>query len=407
MNPEHKQDAAVSVSTDGRIEDSVGASVGHRPALVQDATAGGSHEDAVGDEIEAGTETTPDAAVVDNPDDLAVGSDDLTVGEVVAEELAWPDVPLTAEQTRGMESLLFLADEPLDVLTIAHVLEANPQRVEEALEALATRYLDEQRGMEIRAFAGGWRMYTSAATRPFIERWALAGRTGRLTPAALETLAVITYKQPVGRQEISDIRGVNADGAVRSLIARGLVTEVGRDVGPGQAALFGTTPTLLERLGLRALDQLPELTDFLPGAPAPDEPDLTAFREIRRRLAAGGDLTTARHDTATGATGSQPRLTPSIADDEDDDALPSPTRKIGERHGDEAMDALTDRLEEVARNAVGRLRDVVAASAERDPERDPERDDVELNDTADPVHDHPSTEDTPSDSSPDVGADRG
>lgn len=333
----------------------------------------------------------------------AVGAAPPPPGGAIAEELAWPDVPLTANQVRGMESLLFLAAEPVDVFTIAQVLEANPQRVEEALDALAARYRDEQRGMEIRAFGGGWRMYTSAATRPFIERWALAGRTGRLTQAALETLAVITYKQPVGRQEISDIRGVNADGAVRSLVARGLVAEVGRDPGPGQAALFGTTTTLLERLGLRSLDQLPELTDFLPGAPAPDEPDLSAFREIRRRLAAGGELTTERRHTGVDGAGDQPQLASTVAD-EDDDALPGPTRRIGERHGDDAMDVLTDRLEEVARNAMGRLRDAVAASAHQDSE--PE-DPVAPDGRPDATQDQSATAGTSLDLSPDVGADRG
>jgi hypothetical protein len=112
-------------------------------------------------------------------------------------------------------------------------------------------------------------MYTAAGARPVLERWALAGRSGRLTQAALETLAVIAYKQPISRQEVGDIRGVNADGAVRSLVARGLVEEVGRDEGPGQALLYGTTTLFLERIGIDDLEELPPLTDFLPEAPGP------------------------------------------------------------------------------------------------------------------------------------------
>jgi segregation and condensation protein B len=272
-------------------------------------------------------------------------------------------LPLDADQIRGVEALLFLADEPLDPAAIAEVVEGDPAAVEEAVRALADRYLEERRGMEVREVAGGWRMYTAPATHPYIERWALAGRTGRLTQAALETLAVIAYKQPISRHEIGDIRGVNADGAVRSLSARGLVEEVGRDPGPGQAALFGTTRLLLERLGLRSLDELPELTDFLPEAPAPDEPELNAFKEIRRRLAQGGELASgglggrsaAQTNTGSDDDGSEP---------DDEDLLPGPSRSVGERHGDDTMDELTDRLEHAARNAVDRLRAAVEAGSE-------------------------------------------
>jgi segregation and condensation protein B len=201
----------------------------------------------------------------------------------------WPEV-LDPVSRQGLEALLFLTDEPLGVDALADVIDHDPERIEAALEALAASYRAEGRGIEVRRAAGGWRMYTAAGARPVLERWALLGRTGRLTQAALETLAVIVYKQPIGRQEISDIRGVNADAAVRSLVARGFVREVGRDPGPGQATLFGTTPVLLERLGIDSLDEMPPLTDHLPEAPAPDEPELGAFKEVRRRLAAGEEL---------------------------------------------------------------------------------------------------------------------
>lgn len=262
---------------------------------------------------------------------------------------------------RGLEALLFLADEPLDVATLAVVLEAEPEVVEAALIDLARRSVEEERGTEVRAIAGGWRMYTAPAARPVIERWALAGRTGRLTQAALETLAVVAYRQPISRLEIGEIRGVNADGAVRSLVARGLVVEVGRDPGPGQAALFGTTRLLLERLGLDSLDELPPLTDFLPETPAPDEPELGALKEIRRRLAAGGELTVGglggRSADQTNTGGGDGTAT----EDDDHELLPPPVAAVGVRRDDEQMDELTDRLEQAARNAVGRLRAAVAA----------------------------------------------
>jgi segregation and condensation protein B len=283
---------------------------------------------------------------------------------------------------RSVEAILFLADEPVDVATLADAVEQAPEVVERALEELAELHVSEQRGTEIRAVAGGWRMYSSPAAKPAVERWALAGRTGRLTQAALETLAVIAYKQPIGRQEIGDIRGVNADGAVRNLVARGLVEEVGRDPGPGQAVLYGTTRLLLERLGLRSLDELPDLTDFLPEAPAPDEPDLGALKEVRRRLAAGGDLPT----RGLGGRSAEQTNT-GVGDDEDPDdgdTMPPPDLTARRARDDGSMEDLTDRLEQAARNAMERLRSVTdPADAEDDAEADAE------GDAADEAHPEP------------------
>jgi segregation and condensation protein B len=269
----------------------------------------------------------------------------------------WPEV-LDPVSRQGLEALLFLTDEPLGVDALADVIDHDPERIEAALEALAASYRADGRGIEVRRAAGGWRMYTAAGARPVLERWALLGRTGRLTQAALETLAVIVYKQPIGRQEISDIRGVNADAAVRSLVARGFVREVGRDPGPGQATLFGTTPVLLERLGIDSLDEMPPLTDHLPEAPAPDEPELGAFKEVRRRLAAGEELPS----RSLGGRSALQTNTGQLAEEPDDeDVLPAPTGHIGQGRQDERMDDLTERLERAARSAVGRLRAAVAA----------------------------------------------
>jgi segregation and condensation protein B len=259
----------------------------------------------------------------------------------------------------GLEAILFLADEPVEVEVLAEVLAHPVDVVVAELEALAADHLGSGRGVEVRRAAGGWRMYSAALAKPAVERWALSGRTGRLTQAALETLAVIAYKQPISRQEIGDIRGVNADGAVRSLVARGYVVQVGRDEGPGQALLYGTTPVLLERLGLDSLDELPPLTDFLPEAPAPDEPELGALKEVRRRLAAGDDPDARGPDPSTN-TG------PDAEPDEADDALPPPTTAARRSRADAGMDELTDRLERAARSAVDRLRQAVSAGEEAD-----------------------------------------
>lgn len=290
-------------------------------------------------------------------------------------------LPLTTAERQGLEALLFLADEPLELPALAEALERTPEVVEAALEELVVTYEREERGIQVRRSGGGWRMYSAAGARPVLERWALAGRSGRLTQAALETLAVIAYKQPITRQDIGEIRGVNADGAVRNLVARGLVTEVGRESGPGQPVQYGTTTRFLERLGLDRLDELPPLTDYLPEAPAPDEPELGALREVRRRLAAGGELPGSGlagrtdRETNTGTPGADP-------EPEDDDLLPAPSGRVGAHGRDPDMDALTDQLEQAARNAVGRLRAAVAAGdagtrgdhdpATSDPDPDPD-----------------------------------
>jgi segregation and condensation protein B len=266
------------------------------------------------------------------------------------------DEPIPPAARRpGLEAVLFLADEPVEVSLLAELVDATPAEVEQELEELARAHVAAGSGIEVRRAAGGWRLYTSPPAAPVVRRFALLGRTGRLTQAALETLAVIAYKQPITRQAVSDIRGVNADGAVRSLVARGFVNEVGRDPGPGQAVLYGTTTTLLERLGLDSLDELPPLTEYLPEAPAPDEPDLDRLKDVRRRLAAGEDL-----PSLGGRTAAQTN-TGSGADPTDEDVLPPPAPATRDRSDGPGIDELTDRLEAAARNAVGRLRAAVAA----------------------------------------------
>jgi segregation and condensation protein B len=162
-----------------------------------------------------------------------------------------------------VESILLVVDQPVPEVDLAQVLEAPRATVLSVLEDLAAEYLRDQRGFELRQVAGGWRLYTAPDCAPYIERFVLDGQQARLTQAALETLAVIAYRQPVSRQSIAAIRGVNVDGVVRTLLARGLVSEAGEE-GPGGAHLYVTTPYFLERLGLRSLDELPNLAPLLP-----------------------------------------------------------------------------------------------------------------------------------------------
>lgn len=163
----------------------------------------------------------------------------------------------------ALEAVLLVTDEPVPAVTLAQVVERPTGEVEEVLARLAREYEEAGRGFELRQVAGGWRLYTRADCAPYVERFVLDGQQARLTQAALETLAVIAYRQPVTRQRVSAVRGVNVDGVVRTLVARGLVTEAGPDEETG-ATRYRTTSYLLERLGLQSLEELPSLAPLLP-----------------------------------------------------------------------------------------------------------------------------------------------
>lgn len=170
------------------------------------------------------------------------------------------------EIARAIEAIVMVADEPVDPHLLAQLLEVAPSRVDEACVALAAGYRAEGRGFELVRVAGGWRYQSSPDLAPYVERFALDGQSGRLSAAAMETLAIVAYKQPVSRAQVAAVRGVNVDGVMRTLQQRGYVREVARDPGPGQAVLFGTTRLFLERLGLDRIEDLPPLGDFVPGA---------------------------------------------------------------------------------------------------------------------------------------------
>lgn len=169
------------------------------------------------------------------------------------------------EVTRAIEAIVMVAEDPVDPHLLAQLLEVAPARVEEACVALAAAYRTEGRGFELVRVAGGWRYQSAGDLAPYVERFALEGQSARLSAAALETLAIVAYKQPVSRAQVAAIRGVNVDGVLRTLQQRGYVEEVARDSGPGQAVLFGTTRAFLERLGLDTLADLPPLGEFVPG----------------------------------------------------------------------------------------------------------------------------------------------
>jgi len=172
------------------------------------------------------------------------------------------DVPLAALHP-ALEAVLMVADQPLDHLSLATAVGYPADQVTEALHALAADYTEQGRGFDLRNVAGGWRYYTREEYAPVVEQFVLDGQQARLTQAALETLAVVAYKQPVSRARVSAIRGVNVDGVMRTLLARGLVEEAGHD-NETTATLYRTTGYFLERIGVTSLEELPELAPLLP-----------------------------------------------------------------------------------------------------------------------------------------------
>ncbi|HYO37546.1 MAG TPA: SMC-Scp complex subunit ScpB [Geodermatophilus sp.] len=179
-----------------------------------------------------------------------------------------PEVELGPVELRGgLEALLFVADGPADEATLAATLRVAVPRVRAALAELAAAYDDRRAGMVLRRAGEGWRLYTREEFAPVVERHLTGAARSRLTQAALETLAVIAYRQPVTRARVAAIRGVGVDGVMRTLLTRGLVAEVGTDPDTG-GGLYGTTPLFLERLGLAGLHELPPLAPLLPDAAA-------------------------------------------------------------------------------------------------------------------------------------------
>jgi segregation and condensation protein B len=172
---------------------------------------------------------------------------------------------MASETHRAIEAILMAAESPVEPSLLAQLLEVSPGRIEELCAELETSYRDDDRGFELVRIGGGYRFQSHEDLAPYVERFVLEGQTARLSAAALETLAIVAYKQPVSRAQIASIRGVSAEGALRTLQSRGFVTEVGRDPGPGQAVLYGTTALLVERLGLDRIEDLPPLAEFVPG----------------------------------------------------------------------------------------------------------------------------------------------
>lgn len=175
----------------------------------------------------------------------------------------WVEMGLENLQA-AVEAVLLVAEEPLSPDLLAQLLESTPIEIEEVCVDLARQYESEGRGFVLKRVAGGYRYQTAVEQKAYVERYVLEGQSSRLSSAALETLAVVAYKQPVSRNQIAAIRGVNVDGVVRTLQVRGYIDEVARDPGPGQAVLYGTTQAFLERMGIDSISELLPLGEFFP-----------------------------------------------------------------------------------------------------------------------------------------------
>ena len=185
-----------------------------------------------------------------------------------------------AQLSGAIEAMLFVTDEPVGVIELADMLEADPKLVEQALVDLREKLEREQRGIQLREVAGGWRLYTHPAYHDLVEKYVLSWDTRKLSQAAMETLAIVAYLQPCTRAGVASVRGVNSDSSINSLVEKGLVREAGQADAPGNPTLYATTRGFLEKFGLRSVSDLPDLDEF-----APDD----ATRQlIRERLSAGG-----------------------------------------------------------------------------------------------------------------------
>jgi segregation and condensation protein B len=169
------------------------------------------------------------------------------------------------ELIRAIEAMVMVATEPVEPRLLAELLEIPVDHVERLCASLSLSYDEAGHGFEMVRVAGGYRYQSRGDLAPYVERFILEGQSARLSGAALETLAIIAYKQPLSRAQIASIRGVDPDAVLRTLQARGYVDQVGRDPGPGQAVLWGTTTTFLEKLGLDSVADLPPIAEFVPG----------------------------------------------------------------------------------------------------------------------------------------------
>ena len=204
-------------------------------------------------------------------------SEELTVDTEVA-------TPIDADLVRALEAIILVATDPVPVDLLAQILGHREAVVESLCASLAAAYEEAGHGFQLVRVAGGFRYQSHPDVSVYVERFILDGQKARLSGAALETLAIVAYKQPISRAQIASIRGVDPDGVLRTLQGRGYIDQVGRDPGPGQAVMWGTTPAFLEKLGINSVNDLPPIVEFIPGA------DIVEALEVGLRISKNDDL---------------------------------------------------------------------------------------------------------------------
>ncbi|WP_207126456.1 SMC-Scp complex subunit ScpB [Actinocatenispora comari] len=246
------------------VEDGRSARAGEPAGDAEPAeVAAAAGDRASNDDAEPSSPEEPDGAVGTDGDAETPAPSDGAGSDAADEARALPELDDPETLRAALEAILIVVDEPVSEVVLAQVLERPTAVVAAAVRELAESYTQQRRGFELRQAAGGWRIYTRDDFAPYVERFVLDGQQVRLTQAALETLAVVAYKQPVSRSRVSAIRGVNCDGVVRTLLTRGLIEECGAEPESG-AYLYRTTTLFLERMGINSTDELPDLAPFLP-----------------------------------------------------------------------------------------------------------------------------------------------
>ncbi|MFM9225848.1 MAG: SMC-Scp complex subunit ScpB [Actinomycetota bacterium] len=206
-----------------------------------------------------------------------------------------PGNAVAQETVRAIEAILMVAQESVPAQVIAELVEIPVAQVDEICGTLASVYADAGHGFEIAKVAGGWRYQSHPDLAHYVERFILDGQRARLSGAALETLAIIAYKQPISRLQIASIRGVDPDAVMRTLHGRGYIAPVGRDSGPGQAVMWGTTPLFLDKLGLASLEDMPPISTFVP--------DASLVEALEKTLRLGPDLESGADDASASPDG--------------------------------------------------------------------------------------------------------
>jgi segregation and condensation protein B len=256
---------------------------------------------------------------------------------MTAERTEPPSTETLLEARRAVEAVLLVATDPTPVNLLAQLVELPVDLVDAMCRELAAEYDDQRRGFQLAEVAGGWRYQTHPDTHAYVERYALEGIPNRLSSAALETLAIVAYKQPISRAQIGAIRGVSVDGVLKTLEQRGYVVEVGKDPGPGQATLFGTSTFFLEQLGINALEDLPALGEFVPSA--------DVLEALEQTLKVDGDTEPVVEDDAEPIV--EDDAEPIVEDDAEPDVVEAESEPVAEGDQPPAVEATEDEAEQL------------------------------------------------------------